>query len=171
MPSLFLCLYLKPPHPPAHSIEFHLPRENSPAHIHLSVLWILLLLLQLLTPILVLNSSPVIFMQISSLSPEGSVHLVYYLPGRLSPTWVLRRVLRQLTDSSKNATWWKWWLTIKSSKSTRCRWHPRRWHPRKVGLLSPQRKSHTCARYSGQEFGGMCVSWSGGWEWGFRHLM
>ena len=41
--------------------------------------------------------------------------------------------------------------------STRCRWHSR-----KVGLLSPQRKPHTCAYYSGQEFGGKCVSWSGG---------
>lgn len=96
-------------------------------------------------------------MQISSLSPEASLHLVFYFPTRLSPTWVLGRVLRQLTDSSKNATRWKWWVTIKSSISTRCRWHSR-----KVGLLSPQRKSHTCAYYSGQEFGGKCVSWSGG---------
>lgn len=96
-------------------------------------------------------------MQISSLSPEASLHLVFYFPTRLSPTWILGRVLRQLTDSSKNATRWKWWVTIKSSISTRCRWHSR-----KVGLLSPQRKPHTCAYYSGQEFGGKCVSWSGG---------
>lgn len=34
-----------------HSIEFRFPRETPPAHIHVSVLRILLLLVQLLAPI------------------------------------------------------------------------------------------------------------------------
>ena len=87
-------------------------------------------------------------MQISSL-PRGFLTFGFLFPNQVHPDLGSWRVLRQLTDSSKNATRWKWWVTIKSSISTRCRWHSR-----KVGLLSPQRKSHTCAYYSGQEFRG-----------------
>ena len=77
MPSLFLCLYVNPTHP-QHLIEFQLPCETSPAHIHLSVLWILLLLLHLLTPILVLNSSPVILCR-SVLSPQRLPYIWFFI--------------------------------------------------------------------------------------------
>ena len=77
MPSLFLCLYVNPTHP-QHLIEFQLPRETSPAHIHLSVLWILLLLLHLLAPISVLNSSPVILCR-SVLSPQRLPYIWFFI--------------------------------------------------------------------------------------------
>lgn len=65
------------------------------------------------SPILVLNSPVILCKSVLSVS-RGFFPLVYQLPAWLSSAQVPGRLLRRLADSSKNATWWKGWLTIKS---------------------------------------------------------
>lgn len=77
VPPCSSAFILIPPVPHC-STELHLPRETSPAHTHLSGLSILLLLLQLLAPILVLNSSPVILCR-SVLSPQGVPYIWFII--------------------------------------------------------------------------------------------